>query len=132
MKRLERIAYRGDAFTIEWYYDEAGQSPALEYFNGSSEDHQDDALLLFRRMGDSGKIFDTTKFRSEGDKIFAFKPSPYRYLCFFFAGRKIIVTNAYLKKSQKLPPSEKARALKAKVDYESRVRKGTYYAKEEK
>ena len=54
-------------------------------------------------MGDFGVIHDTTKFRNEGDSIYAFKPQPDRYLCFFFSGKKIIVTNAYRKKSDKLP-----------------------------
>lgn len=49
-------------------------------------------------MGEQGKIFDETKFRNEGDKIYAFKPQPDRYLCFFFQGKKIIVTNAFIKK----------------------------------
>ena len=123
----ERIAYQGQAFTIEWYYDERGYSQALDYFNALPENRQDDALMLFRRMGDDGKIFDTTKFRSEGDKLFAFKPQPDRYLCFFFSGRKIMITSGFEKKSQKLPPHEKERALRAKVSFEARINSGTYY-----
>ena len=113
MKGLKRIAYKGEAFTIEWYYDEKGLSPAREFFNELPKERQLAAFMLFRRMGESGKIFDITKFRNEGDKIFAFKPQPERYLCFFFTGRKIIVTYGFEKKSQKLPPGEKERALKA-------------------
>jgi hypothetical protein len=29
----EYIAYHGEEFTIEWYYNSKGESPALEYFN---------------------------------------------------------------------------------------------------
>ena len=82
-------------------------------------------------MGESGRIFDIAKFRNEGNKIFAFKPQPDRYLCFFFAGRKIVITNAFEKKSQKISPGEKERALKAKADFEMRVKQGVYYGKEE-
>ena len=71
-------------------------------------------------MGDFGKILDTTKFRSEGDDIYAFKPQPDRYLCFFRKGKKIIVTNAYTKKGDKLPKSEKQLAINCKTDYLSR------------
>ena len=123
----ERIAYQGPVFTIEWYWDRNGQSPALEYFEELSEDRQDDLLVLLKRMGDLGRIFDKTKFRNEGDQIFAFKPQPDRFLCFFTAGRKIIITNAFVKKSDKLPPGEKERALRAKSDFEARIKKGTYY-----
>ena len=123
----ERIAYQGPAFTIEWYWDPQGRSLPLEYFDRLPENRQDDLLMLLKRMGDFGRIFDKTKFRSEGDQIFAFKPQPDRFLCFFTTGRKIIITNAFVKKSDKLPSGEKDRALRAKADFETRVRKGTYY-----
>lgn len=97
------IAYQGSEFTIEWYYDSNGQSLALEFFKKQSKERQRKLLNLFRLMGDQGKIFDETKFRNEGDKIYAFKPQPDRYLCSFFRGKKIIVTNAFTKKTQKLP-----------------------------
>ena len=40
---------------------------------------------------------------------------------FFFSGSKVIVTNAFHKKTNKLPAGEKQRALKCKEDYEIRV-----------
>ncbi len=123
----EYIAYKGSEFTIEWYYDVKGQSVALEYFKKQPKDKQRKTLNLFRLMGDQGKIFDETKFRNEGDKIYAFKPQPDRYLCFFFRGKKIIITNAFIKKAQKLPRGEKELALKAYYSYEKRVKEETYY-----
>ena len=47
-----------------------------------------------------------------------------------FIDSKIIVTNAFMKKQQKLPEAEKNRALKCKQDYENRIKKGAYYEKE--
>jgi phage-related protein len=123
----ERIAYQGPAFTIEWYWDPQGRSPPLEYFEQLPEDRQDGLFILLKRMGDLGRIFDKTKFRNEGEQIFAFRPQPDRFLCFFTTGRKIIITNAFVKKSAKLPPGEKDRALRAKADFEARVSSGTYY-----
>ncbi len=87
-------------------------------------------LKLVRLMAEVGRIFDKTKFRNEGDQIFAFKPQPDRFLCFFFTGRRIVVTNAFHKKSQKLPEQEKGRALRAKRDFEDRIRRGIYYDKD--
>jgi len=78
-------------------------------------------------MGDSGKLQNEQKFRNEGDQIYAFKPSPDRFLCFFFTGSKIIVTNAFEKKTDKLPIKEKERALKYKADYIKRVKGDIYY-----
>lgn len=45
-------------------------------------------------------------------------------------GKKIVVTNAFMKKTQKLPTSEKERALKAYVSYEDRIKEGSYYETE--
>ncbi len=56
---------------------------------------------LLQMMGDGGQIRNKEKFRSEGEKIYAFKPQPHRFLCFFFDGAKIIITNAFEKKQQK-------------------------------
>lgn len=88
------------------------------------------ALKLFRMIGDTGKIRDETKFRNEGDKVYAFKPQPHRVLSFFVEGRKIIVTNAFRKKQDKLPISEKERALKCMESYKTRVKQGKYYEAE--
>lgn len=123
----QSIAYEGSVFTIEWYFDEKGQSQALDYFNTQPKEMQRKLLNLFRLMGDFGKIFDKTKFRYEEDKIYAFKPQPDRYLCFFFQGQKIIVTNAFLKKTEKLPQGEKDKAIKAHKSYEKRIKAGDYY-----
>ena len=84
--------------------------------------------MLFKRIGDFGKISDITKFRNEGEKIFAFKPQSERFLSFFYAEKKIIVTNGFRKKAQKLPKKEKNLALNRMKNYDSRVKNGDYYA----
>lgn len=123
----EYIAYQGEEFTIEWYYNSKGESPALEYFNELDEDRQDKAIALFALMAHMGKIRNETKFRNEGDGIYAFKPKPDRFLCFFFSGKKIIVTNAFEKRQDKLPLEERKRALAYRRDYEVRVKSEDYY-----
>ena len=123
----QKIAYEGSKFTIEWFFGEKGSSQPLEYFLDQPNDKQRKVLNLFRLMGDQGKIFDTTKFRHEGGGIYAFKPQPDRYLCFFIKGKKIIVTNTFIKKSEKLPKGEKEYLLKAQASYERRVQEGSYY-----
>ena len=123
----EYIAYEGDAFTVEWFFDKHGKSEALDFFESLSNAQKRKTLMLFKRIGDFGKISDITKFRNEGEKIFAFKPQPERFLSFFYSGKKIVITNGFQKKSQKLPKKEKDLALRRKKDYESRVANGDYY-----
>jgi mRNA-degrading endonuclease RelE of RelBE toxin-antitoxin system len=125
----QQIAYEGQAFVIEWFFDQEMKSQALEYFLKLTDDRQDQVLKLFKLMGDRGRINNITKFRNEGNRIYAFKPQPDRFLCFFCKGKKIVVTTAFEKKQDKLPPSEKEKALLAKKNYETRVEEGTYYGK---
>lgn len=85
------------------------------------------AFELFMVMAKVGKILNITKFRHEGDGIYAFKPKPDRFLCFFYSGKKIIITNAFEKKQDKLSPNEKKKALVFQKDYKVRLAEGTYY-----
>ncbi len=123
------LAYKGLKFTIEWYVDENGNSQSRDYLLDLDKTSQQKVFYLFKRMADFGKINDITKFRNEGDSIFAFKPQPERFLSFFVKDNKIIVTNAFRKKSNKLPKNEKEKALKYKTNYLKRTAKGEYYEK---
>ena len=121
------IAYEGKEFTIEWYRDSKEKSQALEYYEELPKSQKEKLEFLFRMLGDTGKIRSKEKFRHEDDQIYAFKPMPDRFLCFFYRGKKVIVTNAFKKKQDKLPPREKEKALKLKDDYIKRCSGGKYY-----
>ncbi len=127
MQKREYIVYAGPEHTIEWYFTEKGNSPALEYYKNLEQRQRIKLLYLIKRIGDFGTISDSTKFNSEGDQIFAFKPKPDRFLCFFERRAKIIITNAFCKKQQKLPKNEKEKALDYKKSYEKRIKAGCYY-----
>lgn len=125
----ECLAYSGKVFVIEWYYNNKNQSQSLNYYNKLSLSERIKMLRLIKLIGDFGKIHDTTKFNYEGSQIFAFKPQPHRFLCFFFCGKKIIITNAFRKNRQKLPVNEKEKAIKYKFDFETRINTNNYYEK---
>lgn len=84
----ELIAYSGDAFTIEWYFDEHQRSAALDYYNQLTINERILILKLFKRIGDVSEIHDKTKFRFEGDKIYAFKPQPIVFFVFSTRAKK--------------------------------------------
>jgi phage-related protein len=111
------IIYEGTFFTLEWYYDKNGNSVGYDFFLKATQEQRRKFLVLAKRIGDFGKIFDKTKFRNEGDGIFAFKPQPDRYISFFTDDKKIIVTNGFTKKTDKLPKAEKDLALRLRKDY---------------
>ncbi len=127
MNKDDCTAYKGEFFTIEWFFDEKGFSQSFEYYLELSNSQKRKLYLLFKRIGDFGKISDKTKFRYEGNDIFAFKPQPDRFLSFFVKDRKIIIATAFMKKSQKLPKNEMNKAVSFRVDYYKRIEKGEYY-----
>lgn len=126
----EYVIYSGEKFVVEWFYDEDGSSDSFIYFEDLDRVQKQKFLHLVKRIGDAGKINDKTKFRNEGDKIYAFKPQPDRFLCFFFKGGKVIVTNAFVKRQDKLPLPQKDKALQRMKSYTERVEKGKYYEQE--
>lgn len=121
------IAYHGEKFIIEWYFDARGKSEVSDYFESLPLERKKKISHLFTLMGDRGKIHSPEKFLHEGDQIYVFKTMADRFFCFFFEGAKIILTNAYEKKSNKIPSGEKERAIRAKLDYKERCSKGCYY-----
>ena len=129
MDRDTCIIYIGSRYTVEWYYDRAGKSPGHEYFLETTEKQQKKFTDLVKEIADTddGKIIDKKKFRYEGDQIYAFKSNANRYLSFFVHGGKIIVTNGFVKKTDKLPITEKERAERLKQDYINRNKEGSYY-----
>ncbi len=123
----EYVAYRGMHFTIEWYYSEKGESAALEYYLSLEAADRLKVLMLFKMICDLGYIPNIQKFRNEGNKIYAFKPQPHRFLCFFAKDQKIILTHAFRKQHEKLRVSDMKFALRCMHSYLLRVKQGIYY-----
>ncbi len=86
---------------------------------------------LVKYIADHGRLFDITKFRKvdSRDNIFEFKPVNHRFFSFFYKGRKIIITNAYIKKSQKVNKRDLEKARNMKKAYADRIKGGIYYEK---
>src|SRR5437016_4790482 len=93
------VLYEGKEYIVEWFFDDRGGSIALEYFNELPLPRKKKLMNLVKLLAETGKIFNEEKFRHEGDQIYAFKPMPDRFLCFFFEGSKVIITNAFEKKT---------------------------------
>ena len=128
-KQEDYVFYQGAKFQVEFYFTAKGEFPAKEYFYSSERQVQIKLLALVKYMAEEGRLFDETKFRSvdKKEKIYEFKPMGERFFSFFYEGKKIIITNAYRKKGQKVDPRELARAINLKKDYEFRVKGGEYY-----
>jgi phage-related protein len=129
VRDYEYIIYKGEYFSVEWYYSEKGECQAKDYYDNMNVSSQAKFLYLVERMSDHGKISNKKLFNNEGDGLFAFKPQPDRFLTFFTKGKKMIITSAFRKKTKKLPNKEKKKALKVKINYQNRTANGVYYGK---
>jgi len=129
VKREECLAYEYLGWRFEWYVNEGGNSPALDYYHKNlSEDEKDDLTALFEFLADCGGLLrNKEKIRSEGDKLFSFKPRPHRFMAFFVKGKTVIITHGFEKKRESLPPNEKKKAKAYRKDYERRNIKRNYY-----
>ncbi len=136
VKRKECLAYEYAEWRFEWYVNEGGNSPALEYYHEKLDEEQKTALsAIFDYLGicfTNGKTPNKEKISPEGDGFFAFKPKPHRFLFFFTKGKTVIITHGFEKKRKKLPANEKKKAETCRGDYELRTTKGNYYAEETK
>jgi hypothetical protein len=129
-KQEEYIFYSGERFQVEFYYTQKGSLPAKDYFDDSDRLVQIKLLAFVKYIAEHGKLFDETKFRlvDRKEKIYELKPMAERFFNFFTSGQKMIITNAYCKKRQKVDHQELMKAIVLKRDYEKRVCEGHYYA----
>jgi len=125
----EYIFYQGEKFRVEFYFTDKGRMPAKEYLELVKEQVKLKLFHFVKGIAENGKLFDEDKFRlvHRQEKIYEFKPQEERFFNFFYEGRRIIITNAYPKKSQKVNRRELAKAINFKMDYEFRVKGGVYY-----
>ena len=130
MKAEDYIFYQGNKFQVEFYFDEEGNIPAKEYLESLNVQNVIVKLAAFVKLiADEGVLFNQQKFRivDNKEKIYEFKPAGYRFFNFFYAGGKIIITNGYAKKSQKVDKEELKRAIRLKQNYIHRIKGGKYY-----
>jgi phage-related protein len=128
-KKEDYIFYQGEKFQVEFYFTETGEMPAKEYLEKESLGVQVKLAALVKYIADHGILFNRTKFRKVDSKenIFEFKPVDHRFFSFFYEGKKIIITNAYRKKSQKVSKRDLDKAKNVKKTYTNRLKEGVYY-----
>ena len=117
-----RMVYQGSIFAFAFYVKHSGEALAEDWLESQSEAMQAKFAALFAWMGDHGRIANERKFKhlTSSDQIFEFKADDGRILCFFFFGKRIILTHGFRKKGDKTPKGEVARAEALKQEFESR------------
>jgi hypothetical protein len=130
-RKEDYIFYQGEKFQVEFYFTETGKIPAKEYLDSASMEVQVKLATLVKYIAENGKLFDIGKYRQvdANEKIYEFKPKEHRFFSFFYEGGKIIITNAYIKKSNKVSKKDLGKAITMKKEYFARVKGGIYYEK---
>jgi phage-related protein len=86
-----------------------GNVPAKEFIESLDVKPRIKLETLLRRMAEHGQVKNEQKFRHLVGKIWEFKSDQNRVLCFLH-GKSWILTHGFIKKQDKTPPKEIARA----------------------
>ena len=112
------------SYTVEYYERSDGTRPAEEFILSQDNKMQAKLFMTLEFLKDKGPLLREPYSKSLGDGIFEVRAKQgsdiSRVLYFFVVGKKIILTNGFVKKTQKTPPGEIDRAQRSRQDYQSR------------
>lgn len=119
-----RVAYSGAVFAIEFAREKSGACPACEFFDGLNQPDKAKLMALFRIAADHGKFFNPQKFGDLGDGLYEFKSFQIR-MPFAYAKNErglILITHGFVKKRDKTPKDEIARAWRIYEEDQAQTR----------
>lgn len=113
-------------YNIEFYSKENGEKPAREFILGLEPKMQAKILKIIDLLEKNGPLMRLPYSEYLDDGIFEIRAKQgtniSRILYFFTIGQRIILTNGFVKKTQKTPKREIELAKKYREDYERRLR----------
>lgn len=111
-------------FTVEFYELANGHKPAQEFINSLEGKMRAKAFKGISLLEKHGNMLREPHSSYMGDGVFElrikFSSDITRVFYFFVSGKRIILTNGFVKKSKKTPRAEFDLAKKYKLDYERR------------
>ena len=112
-------------YNIEFYSKENGEEPAREFILGLEPKMQAKILKILDLLQNNGPYMRLPYSEHLDDGIFEIRAKQStnisRVLYFFTMGQKIVLTNGFMKKTQKTPKKEIDLAKKYRKDYEGRL-----------
>ena len=112
---------------VEFYETIAGQCPVKDFLDGLPLKLGAKAIRDIELLAEKGNKLREPYSKHLRDGIFElrtqFSNDIARTFYFFFDGNKAVLTNGFIKKTQKTPPKEIEKALEYKADYERRQTK---------
>ena len=117
-------------YRIVFYRAPRGDSPFETFLEGHNEKVRSKFIKLLTVLEEYGPNLKRPYADSFREGIrelrVGFGGDAYRALFFFFVGKTIVITHAFMKKTDRVPPGEVERALRFKRDFEERFRHGEF------
>lgn len=111
-------------FEIIFYKTEKGEVPVADFLDSLDIKMREKMLMSIRLIKEKGFKVRLPYSEELEDGIFELRAKVgsniTRVLYFFFVGRKIVLTNGFVKKTQKTPKAEIERAKRYRKDFFSR------------
>lgn len=111
-------------YEVIFYDTESGQCPVREFLDSLEPKMLAKTLRTIDLLGKNGPILREPYSKRIGDGIFELRVKQgtdiTRVMYFFVIGKKVILTNGFIKKTQKTPKTEIILAKNYKSDYERR------------
>lgn len=124
---MRYISYNNDGegvvmkFEVEFYKTENGKEPIAEFLDSLGNKMAAKLVGLMEILEEKGTELRMPYSEHIEEGIFELRckqgSNITRVLYFFFVGRKIIVTNGFVKKTQKTPPKEIKLAKERRADW---------------
>ena len=128
-KKLDNICYityidkadESENFEIVFYKKRGGQCPIQEFLDSLDVKMRAKALLMVALLREHGANLRLPYSKQLEDGIFELRAKQgsniTRLLYFFFAGKKAVLTNGFVKKTQKTPRAQIQKAKEYRSDY---------------
>ena len=111
-------------FSVEYYEKEDGTRPAEDFILSQNTKMRARIFMILEFLEEMGPQLREPYSKALGDGIFEIRAKQgsdiSRVLYFFMVGRRIILTNGFVKKTDKTPPREIDKAKRYRADYQQR------------
>ena len=108
-------------FQLEFYKTEDGKEPVADFLDSLDDKMAAKLIGLMEILEEKGTELRMPYSEHLGDQIFELRcklgSNITRALYFFYSGKRIIVTNGFVKKTQKTPPGELKLAKERRADW---------------
>ena len=113
------------SYTVEYFELPDGSRPAEEFILEQDFKMQAKLFMALEFLEERGPTLREPFSKSLGDGIFEIRAKQgsdiSRVLYFFIVGKKVILTNGFVKKTQKTPAREIDKAKRYRAEYQSRA-----------